>query len=150
MTWWIKENHLLGSKNPTDAVLAQLKSEGFRVLISLLELAEQAPNYCVATVKQAGWIYYEIPIKDFQAPRLSQVHDFIDITKRHLNDKLLLHCQEGQGRTGTLAAAYWLGQGLSAAAAIQEVRKVNPKAVESKAQEAILYQAEKDVMLLHE
>jgi hypothetical protein len=34
-TWWIDNQHLLGSRNPTLADLEQLRRDGFEVLISL-------------------------------------------------------------------------------------------------------------------
>jgi protein-tyrosine phosphatase len=54
------------------------------------------------------------------------------------NAKVLVHCQGGSGRTGTMGAAYWIAKGLSAADAIRKVRQANPDAVETIGQERIL------------
>lgn len=59
--------------------------------------------------------------------------------------KIIMHCQGGFGRTGMMAAAYWVGKGLSAKEAIDKVRQSRPHAVETKEQEESLENLEKSI-----
>lgn len=59
-TWWIHEPFVLGSSNPSDRQLAQLRAQGFTVLVSLLNDKAQRPRYDVHAVGQAGWSRYSI------------------------------------------------------------------------------------------
>lgn len=56
--------------------------------------------------------------------------------------KVLVHCHAGLGRTGTMAAAYWVNKGLSVNEAINKIRKSNPNVIESVGQENSLYELE--------
>ena len=44
-TWWIDEPVLMGSSNPTDSELEQLRRAGFTLVVSLLAETKQKPNY---------------------------------------------------------------------------------------------------------
>jgi len=59
--------------------------------------------------------------------------------------KVLVHCQGGTGRTGTMAATYWVKKGLSASKAIEKVRKSRPGAVEIPEQEESLFELEASI-----
>jgi len=138
-TWWIDKPRLLGSSNPTDADLEQLRSDGFGVLVSLLREEEQAPGYDVERARVLGWVRHNIPVRDFCAPSVGQLDGFVklvaDLPPRA---KAIVHCQGGIGRTGTFAAAYWIRRGKTVSEAIAHVRKARPNAVESPRQEAVL------------
>ena len=54
-----------------------------------------------------------------------------------------MHCEGGSGRTGTMAAAYWIKKGLSAREAVDKVRESRPNAVETKEQEESLQELQK-------
>jgi len=56
--------------------------------------------------------------------------------------KALIHCQGGYGRTGAMAAAYWIDKGLPAHEAIRKVRRLRPGALEIAEQEESLYDLE--------
>ena len=139
-SWWIDEPLVRGTGNPTTDQLRDWYAEGFRTVISFLDEAYQSPGYDVATVQSMGYERYNIPIADFEPPTLSQFFEFRAIMARVLaRGKVVLHCQAGLGRTGTLAAAHWIDKGLSAAQAIQRVRAANPLAIESREQSDSLY-----------
>ena len=141
--WWIEEPMLLGSSNPTDRDLDDLYREGFRTIISLLDESEQTPYYEAAGVEAKGFKRYSIPIQDFTAPTLADFKKFVDIVKRSLRrGKVLVHCQGGIGRTGTMAAAYWMKKGLSANEAIKKIRNSMPGAIEIPEQEESLFELE--------
>src|SRR5918997_117957 len=81
-----------------------------------------------------------LPVDDLRAPSPAQLDaalDFID-EQRLLGRRVLVHCLVGQGRTGTILAAYLIRGGLDADEALREVRAVCPDAVGSAEQEAAL------------
>lgn len=145
-TWWIEKGSLLGSGNPTETQLNDLSRQGFKVIISLLDEDEQAPNYDINSENLLEYTRYCIPIKDYNAPSLEQVYNFLERMEFVTADsKVLLHCEGGSGRTGTMGAAYWIAKGMSAKDAIRKVRQANSGAVETESQELVLYMLEKDV-----
>jgi atypical dual specificity phosphatase len=141
--WWIEEPILLGSSNPTNRELEDLYQEGFRTIISLLDENEQTPYYEILEIEAKGFERYSIPLQDFTAPGLDDIQKFMDIVIDSLKKgKVLVHCQGGIGRTGTMAAAYWIKKGLSANEAIKRIRKSMPGAIEMPEQEESLFELE--------
>jgi atypical dual specificity phosphatase len=137
--WWIDEPFLLGSSNPTDTDLERLRHEGFKVVVSLLDENEQAPRYDPGRAQAAGYVRHNISIRDFHAPSVSQLQKFIEFVQAVDSDaKVLVHCEGGSGRTGTMAAAYWIAKGLSPSQAIEKVRRARPGAVETDEQRGVL------------
>lgn len=141
--WWIDEPVVLGGSNPTTSQLEKLYQEGFRSIISLLDETEQSPDYDIEEVGAMGFNRYSIPLKDFSAPMLDDFKTFSKAMHRALEQgKVLVHCQAGLGRTGTMAAAYWINKGLSVNEAIKKIRTSNPNIIESAEQESSLYELE--------
>jgi len=142
--WWIDEPVFVGSSNPATDELKDLFQLGFRIIISLLDENEQRPNYDVEDGKAMGFDRVSIPIRDFTTPTQSQLSQFLNAANKALQKgKVIMHCQGGTGRTGTMAAAYWIGKGLSAKEAIEKIRKSRPNAVETKEQEESLEKLQK-------
>jgi len=138
--WWIDEPRLLGTSNPTNRELEDLYQEGFRTIISLLNEDEERPYYDIEKIEAMGFKRYSIPVRDFSAPKLADFQQFLDIVSKSLNQgKVLIHCQGGTGRTGTMAAAYWIKKGLSASKAIEKIRRSRPGAIEIPEQEESLF-----------
>ncbi len=142
--WWIEEPILLGSSNPTEKELKDLYHVGFRTIISLLKEDEQRPCYDIRETEEMGFNRYSIPVRDFTAPTLADFKKFLAIVGDSLKQgKVLVHCQEGMGRTGTFAAAYWIKKGLSVSEAIKRVRRARCGAIaEMTGQEESLYELE--------
>ncbi len=139
--WWIDEDKVLGSGNPLDDQLENLSLQGFRTIISLLDENEQQPFYNVGIAKDLGFERHSIPVIDFTAPTQEQFKVFLEIMNK-VDGKVIIHCQRGYGRTGTMGAAYWIAKGMSAHKAINEVREANPGALEVPEQEESLYELE--------
>lgn len=145
-SWWIDEPLVLGSSNPTTGQLKMLYEEGFRNIISLLDEGEQSANYDVEGVEGMGYKRYSIPLKDFSAPRLDDLKTFLNVMNRAVGQgRVLVHCYAGIGRTGTMAAAYWIEKGLSVNEAIRKVRKSNPSVMPNDEQENSLYELEASI-----
>jgi protein-tyrosine phosphatase len=140
-TWWIDEPGLMGSANPTDADLESMRASGFSTIVCLLDLDEQTPRYDTRRAAEAGCEWHNIAIRDFTAPSITQLREFVDLLAASLPGRtVVVHCQGGSGRTGTMAAADWIAQGLSAADAISTVRQHRPGAIEVLEQEAVLFE----------
>ncbi|MBI3015297.1 MAG: dual specificity protein phosphatase family protein [Candidatus Tectomicrobia bacterium] len=87
-----------------------------RCWVSLLREQEQPPRYDVDRVLALGYARRNIPVRDFQPPSLAQLGEFVDfVSHLRAGSKIVIHCEAGVGRTGTFAAAYWIGKGLPAA-----------------------------------
>ena len=143
MQWSIDNNFLIGSSNPNFSDIKKLFSTGFKSIISFL-YNNETPNYNKKKAEKLGFIIYSIPIKDLSAPTISDFMLFFNKLHNSLErGKVLIHCQGGKGRTGTFAAAYWIKKGLSAKEAIKKVRKNQPEAIETNAQEDILFELER-------
>lgn len=138
-TWWIDEPFLLGTSNPSDDDLERLRREGFGVIICLLDQNQQSPRYDPTRAVSLGYVRHSIPVRDFQPPSLAQLQEFVTLVRSAgPADKVIVHCEGGTGRTGTMAAAYWIAKGLSPSQAIAKVRKARPGAVETDEQRAVL------------
>ena len=79
---------------------------------------------------------HNIPVPDFAAPTVAQIEQFLALVSASVPEKkVLVHCRGGIGRTGTMAAAYWIAKGLSWQAAIAHTRERRRYAVENRQQE---------------
>ena len=108
---------------------------GVGALLSLTE--EPLP---LGALERAGLVGLHLPVPDFTAPSPDQLRAALAFIDRHRADgtAVAVHCRAGQGRTGTVLAAYLIRDGQSAPAAIQAVRAVCPGAIESRQQVAAL------------
>ena len=89
---------------------------------------------------EQGFIWQHLPIEDMTAPRPHQFLGALSFIDEHhaAGRATLVHCLAGQGRTGSILAAYLIRSGFSASEALAEVRLVCPGAVENDDQEAAL------------
>ncbi len=143
-SWWIDKPILLGTSNPTTEDLREWYAAGFRTVISLLEEAIQKPYYDVEIVKAMGYTRYNIPLMDFSVPKPDQYPAFVKMVGDALKrGPVVMHCMAGQGRTGAMAAAYWIAKGLTAQQALEKVKQANPLVIENSAIQASLYEFEK-------
>lgn len=137
MQWWIDKPKLIGSHNPKQS---ELRINNLTTIISLIDPMEQRLNYNPA-IPGVRWI--EIPVRDFAPPALEKLFRFVKIVEE-AEGTVLVHCEGGKGRTGTFAAAWLMRNGeLSATDAVETLREVNPYAVETDEQKAVLIRFEK-------
>ena len=99
-----------------------------------------------------GFVSRHIPIRDFSAPRIHQLHQCVQFLDECTDQGLspVVHCTMGRGRTGTVLAAWLIAHGTSVSDAIDEVRAVRDGAIETESQESILYDFEIDVRGTHD
>lgn len=142
---WLLENELAGMARPTSFVndFEFLKKNGIDAIVSLTETPLQR-----SLIEEFGFDYLHLPILDFTPPTLEQIGKFIKFTNeiRTKNKKIVIHCDSGMGRTGTMLAVYLVNKGKSAKEAIYDVRQKRPGSIETKEQENIICEYDKKSM----
>ncbi len=116
-----------------------LKDNGFEAIVSLSEF-----SLSEVLIEEFGFTVKHIPVRDFEAPTLEQVEDFVAFAEnaRSEGKKLVVHCDAGIGRTGTMLACYLVSKGYNAADAIEEVRAKRPGSLETIEQEEVVLKYE--------
>ena len=117
--------------------LDALRALGVRRLVSL----EPAP-YSSARLAEVGICGAHLPIADMQAPPVEAAYAMIADTETWLarGAPTVYHCKGGLGRTGTLLAAHLIVRGMAPLHALEELRSIHPRYVQSIAQELFLDQ----------
>lgn len=130
---WLKKGKLAGTPRPgiihdLDYDLAILKRVG---VTTLLSLTERPPD--VAEMEAHGLKNIWSPVPDMEAPSLTQASDICRKIDAALEkgEVIAVHCRAGLGRTGTILAAYLVWEGSSAFDALEEVRRIEPRWVQS-------------------
>ncbi len=129
---------IAGMAKPASAVsdFEVLKDSDIGAIVSLTE----SPLNKVL-IEEFGFEVKHIPVKDFETPSLEQIEDFLGFAKNvRTNDKkLVVHCDAGIGRTGTMLACYLVSKGYNAEKAIELVREKRPGSIETSEQEKIVF-----------
>ncbi len=119
-----------------DDDLTWLEEQGIGAVLSLTETPLAAE-----TLARHDLAVLHLPVPDMTPPttgQLVQALEFID--EQHARGRaVVVHCLMGQGRTGTVLAAYLIRGGVSPAEALRQIRAVCVGAVESASQERALY-----------
>lgn len=145
--YWLIPNALAGCGRPgrrgraagplevLDADLGWLRQQGIAAILSLTETPLDAESLARHELDSL-----HIPVVDMTPPSPQQIQaalDFIDRHRAHARP-VAVHCLMGQGRTGTILAAYLIRDGLRPDLALAELRAICPGAVENPRQEAAL------------
>ena len=137
MQWWIDKPKLIGSHNPAQS---ELRIENLTTIVSLIDPAEQRLRYNPA-IPGVKWV--EIAVRDYDAPSPEKLLRFVKLVEE-APGTVLVHCEGGNGRTGTFGAAWLMRDGAtSATSAIEKLRETNPLAVETDEQKVVLIRFEK-------
>lgn len=133
---WLKRNQLAGTPKPgvyfdKEYDLKALQRVGITTLISLLEAPLDEDR-----LKPFGLKSIWVPVKDMQAPSIEQALCLCETIDHLLSEHevIAVHCLAGMGRTGTALAAYLIWEGQSALDALENVRSIEPRWVQSQVQ----------------
>jgi len=141
---WLIEGEIAGMAKPASTVsdFEFLKDNNIDAIVSLSEFPLDEN-----LVEEFGFEVKHIPVRDFESPRMEQIEDFLKFAKEIRTDgkKLVVHCDAGAGRTGTMLACYLVSKGYDAAKAIEEVRRKRPGSIETPGQEEIVVKCEEKI-----
>ena len=133
---WVIDGQLAGmprpgGREPLEVDLSFLEGQGIDLLVSLTEVGTDP----VAAASH-GIDVLHLPVKDFTAPTLLQLREFVIAATRAMAEgrAVGVHCGAGKGRTGTFLSSYFVAQGMTGDEAIEHVRALRPGSVETAAQ----------------
>ena len=117
--------------------LGGLRALGIRRLISLEPAAFSRPRLAAH-----GIIGAHLPIDERAAPSIPAAFATVTAVEDGLRrgEPAVYHCKGGLGRTGTLLAAHLIVRGMAPLHALEELRGIHPRYVQSVAQERFLDQ----------
>ena len=144
---WVKKGRLAGTPKPgiltdVDYDMSALKRVGVTHLVNLMETRFSKK---LLDKYQINGIHF--PIKDMGVPSLHDAKAFCQHMESLMaeGEVLALHCKAGLGRTGTMLAAILIWEGKTALEALEKVRCIEPRWVQSEEQVEFLSDFAKDV-----
>lgn len=135
---WIIEGFIAASEYPdSEEKLQFLKNQGIKSIVTLSEKRIDED-----LIKKYKFRYLFLPIKDFDIPSIEDIKIFVNWIKlmEKWRNPVLVHCDAGIGRTGTMLTIYFLSQGKSVEESLRIVKNRRNFAVESLKQEKFIYQ----------
>jgi atypical dual specificity phosphatase len=145
--YWLIDGLLAGCPRPgargrndagpaeLDDDLRWLKRQGIGALLSLTERP-----LAIGALARHGLAELHLPVNDLTAPHPDQIADALAYIDHHAawSRAVAVHCLMGQGRTGTILAAWLIRSGQPCDAAIAHLRDICPGAIGSQSQERAL------------
>ena len=130
---WIVPDMVAGMGRPTASAVDWLRDQGITAVLSLTETAPPGLGDAFDVL--------HLPIVDMTSPSLDQLMQGVEFMRESVatGGGVVAQCAAGLGRTGTLLAAYLVGDGMSADEAIEHVRIVRPGSIETVEQERAIH-----------
>jgi len=131
---WMVPDRLAACVNPTAAPAVQDTLRNAHIDVAV-NLHERSVSEAVARL---GIEEIHLPVMDMTPPTQAQLTAGVQAISAALaaDKRVAVHCGAGLGRSGTLLAAYFVSQGMTAPQAIAHVRSLRPGSVETSEQEA--------------
>ncbi|HEV2582432.1 MAG TPA: dual specificity protein phosphatase family protein [Ktedonobacteraceae bacterium] len=129
-TWIVNDKiAAMGFPNSDDAYTVLYKV-GIRTIINLTGYNDDAPEIRMFRV-------HRIPIPNHKAPTIEQMFRATTVITESVKEGLsvLVHCEAGLGRTGTVLAAFFVTVGYDGYDAIETVRSKRAGSIETEEQE---------------
>lgn len=146
---WLIPGQLAGCQMPgvvapLDYDLGLLRAVGITRLINLTDRA--VPPEALA---RHGLTAFQLAVEDRKAPPLMWTKLLLARMETFLRegDVIAVHCLAGLGRTGVVLGAWLVRQGLTAEAALQRLRTIDPRYVQSDEQETLLQALETNLLI---
>jgi atypical dual specificity phosphatase len=135
--FWLIPGRLGGLPRPGVVASLEQDLDGLQRLgVTTLVTLEEEPTVDVALLGQRDIASIHFPIPDMGAPELRSLDELargIDTLLRG-GHVVAVHCRAGLGRTGTVLASQLVFEGAHARDAIERIRRLNPKCIQSVAQ----------------
>jgi atypical dual specificity phosphatase len=135
--FWVLPDKLGGLPRPgiVDGVEEDIAGLS-RLRVTTLVTLEESRTVGADVLAAAGIASVHFPITDMGVPTVEAANGLCDRIQRSLRagEVLAVHCLAGLGRTGTILAAYLIFGGETARTAIERVRCLNPRCIQSQAQ----------------
>lgn len=138
---WVLPDALAGIPRPgllrdLDDDLHALRDAGIRRLVCL----EESATVPEGGLARSGMTSEHSPIPDMRAPSLAQVRAICLRIEEWLarGERVAVHCRGGLGRTGTVLASFFILRGATVPEALANVRRVEPRFVQSSEQMELL------------
>lgn len=132
---WVDEGLAVSGRPVTRDQIQWLHKNGIRSILSLTE--DRIPPLFL---EGFDIVYEHLPIIDHEPPPLETMLKsvrFIDEMRRQ-GRPVLVHCAAGQGRSGTIVAAYMMySKGMSGEEALRWIRAIRPGSVDPVQEESL-------------
>ena len=144
---WILDEQLGAMARPglmgdLDDELYALAARGVSLLLSVLER-----GFEVRRLRPYGIVGHHIPCKDMGVPSIRDGLQGCRVAMNALErgEKVAVHCRAGLGRTGTLLACMLVHMGRTSSEAIEEIRRISPRYIQSDAQLRFVEEIEREL-----
>lgn len=97
------------SAQPSQANFDAMKKAGLKTVINLRD-GDKDIRVGKQMAEEAGLKYVSIPLSVFKSVKPHEIDQFLKVVNDPENQPALVHCRQGQDRTGTLVAIYRLTQ----------------------------------------
>ena len=139
--FWVVPRKLGGLPRP--GIVAELEHDlaGLgRLGVDVLVTLEERPTVDPAALASARIRSIHFPVPDMGAPSIEATRELCAVVAKMIEDDhtVAFHCRAGLGRTGTLLACQLIWGGDGAVRAIERVRQINPRCIQSDEQIAFL------------